>query len=339
MSGKRRVLFHRTWTKPNGGTSGGQMKVRDAFLHFKSSGQFEPKVYFPPTTLWTDNPGNVWRPFRQEGLPEWSVQPEDVLFFSGHDWNILSKADRQHPPAPILNIAQPRHTNPTDKRNAFLRHPAIRIAKSSVGKEILEEYGVNGPVFLIPDSIDFSRLPAPNPAPETDLLIVGIKNPGLARRLEQRLKRKNRWRWRKWKIKVQTPPLLPTRQDFLHLLNSAKTIAFLPLDESRGAEGFYLPALEGMYLEKLVICPYAVGNIDFCIPEKTCIQPEYTEDAIFAAILRTLYLSDNERRHFIQQAKATTANHDIRKEKQAMLNLLHQADTLWSDETLFKYGK
>jgi hypothetical protein len=339
MADKRRVLFHRTWTKPNGGTSGGQMKVRDAFVHFQASERFEPKVYFPPSTLWVDHPGNVWRPFRQRGIGEWSILPDDVLFFSGHDWNILSEAERQRPPVPILNIAQPRHTNPEDKRHAFLRHPAIRIAKSSVGKKILEDHGVNGPVFLIPDSIDFTLLPKPNPNPDLDLLIVGLKNPGLAKRLEQRLKRKNRWRWRKWKIKVQTPPLLPTRQDFLQLLNRAKIVAYMPLDASRGAEGFYLPALEGMYLEKLVICPYAVGNIDFCIPEKTCIQPDYNEEALMEAILRALQMPDSERQPFLQQGKAITANHDIKKEKQSMLNLLHQADELWADQSLFQYGQ
>lgn len=339
MADKRRVLFHRTWTKPNGGTSGGQMKVRDAFVHFQDSDYFIPKVYFPATTLWVDNPGNVWRPFREQGIASWSVRSDDVLFFSGHDWNILSPAERAKPKVPIINIAQPRHTNPEDKRHPFLKHPAIRIAKSSIGKKILEDHGVNGPVFLIPDSIDFSLLPAPNPNPDLDLLIVGLKNPGLAQRLEQRLRRKNRWRLKKWKIKIQTPPLLPTRQDFLRLLNRAKTVAYLPLDSSRGAEGFYLPALEGMYLEKLVVCPYAVGNIDFCLPEKTCIQPTYNEDALFGAIVRALQMDAEERSRFIREAKSVADNHDIRKEKKAMLDLLHKADELWADKSLFQYGK
>ena len=46
FNNKRRILFHRSWTTFNGGTSGGQIKVRDAFEHFKDSPIFQPSVYF-----------------------------------------------------------------------------------------------------------------------------------------------------------------------------------------------------------------------------------------------------------------------------------------------------
>lgn len=332
---KRRVLFYRSWTKFNGGTSGGQLKMRDAFEHFRHSDRFEPFVYFGEETVWHDQPGNHWLPFRHQALHHWDIRPDDVLFFSGLDWRILTPEQRQHPPVPVLNIAQPRQTDPGDKRHAFLRHPAIRIAKSSIGKRILEDFGVNGPVFLIPDAIDLTALPPMNPHPDLDVLIVGLKNPAMAARIARRLRWHNWLHGRRWKIDIQVPPKLPTRMDFLQLVNRARIVAYLPLPESEGAEGFYLPALEGMALSKLVICPYAVGNVDFCLPDKTCLQPEYTAADITRQILRALAMDPAERDHLIAKARAMSLNHGLPAEGEALLDLLHRADALWRQKELF----
>ncbi len=333
---KRRVLFHRSWTQYNGGTSGGHLKTRDAFEHIKSSDFFVPHVYFGPETIWHDNPGNYWLPYRNDALKEWIIKPTDILFFAGHDWKILPPEVAASPPVPVINIAQPRHTRPDDPRHKFLQYPAIRIAKSSEGKKILEDFGVNGPVYLIPDAIDFSKLPQPNLNPDLDLLIVGLKNPELAGRIKKRLDRKNFWRFNRWKIAVQIPPKLPTRQDFLNLMNRAKIVVFLPLDAERGAEGFYLPALEAMAMNKLVVCPYAVGNTDFCIPNVTCLQPEYTERSLFEAALKALRMNPVEKEQMIKAGRSISANHEIQKEKESLLKLLHQADEIWKNTGLFK---
>jgi glycosyltransferase involved in cell wall biosynthesis len=339
MTTKRRVLFHRSWTKYNGGTSGGQLKVRDAFEHFRHSPYFEPKVFFGPETVWYDNPGNLWLPYRQEALSEWEVRPDDVLFFAGRDWSVLSEHERMNPPVPVINIAQPRHTNPEDPRHESLRYPAIRIAKSSLGKKILEDFGVNGPVYLIPDTIDMSLLPALNPQPDLDLLIVGLKNEPMALALERKLKWHNLWRRNKIKFAIQIPPKLPTREDFLQLVNRARIVAYLPLDAERGAEGFYLPALEGMAMKKLVICPFAVGNIDFCLPGRTCLQPEYHTKAVFRAILQALDMPQRQQEEMIRAGKAISENHRIEQERAALLDLLHQADEIWHQKHLFEFAE
>jgi len=333
---KRRVLFFRSWTQFDGGTSGGHLKVRDAFEHFKSSDKFAPFVYFPPETVWHNNPGNYWIPYKPGALNEWKIQPTDVLFFAGHDWKILPPETAASPPVPVINIAQPRHTRPEDPRYRFLQYPAIRIAKSSLGKKILEDFGVNGPVYLIPDAIDFSKLPPANEHPDIDLLIVGLKNPDLALALQKKLERKNFWRMKRWRISVQVPPKLPTRGDFLALVNRAKIALFLPLDAERGAEGFYLPALEAMAMNKFVVCPYAVGNTDFCIPDVTCLQPEYNLESLYHAALKALRMNAGERDQIIKAARAIANNHDIRQEKKNLLTLLHQADDIWKDTSLFK---
>ncbi|MCI4650964.1 hypothetical protein [Phaeodactylibacter sp.] len=326
----RRVLFHRSWTKYNGGTSGGQLKVRDAFEHFASSDQFEPQVYFGPETVWYDNPGNVWWPYRERALDKWEIQETDLLFFAGWDWKVLPPEQREKPPVPVLNIAQPRQIMLPDARRDFLKHPAIRIAKSSLGKQKLEEYGVNGPVFFIPDAIDFSLIPEPHPEPSLDVLIVGLKNPRIAKVLERRLKWHNFLKKDKIKYRIQVPPKLPTRQDFLNLVNQARIVVYLPLTEAQGAEGFYLPALEGMVMEKLVICPYAVGNVDFCIPGETCLQPVYNVRSIFDAIIHAFRMPKAVKAALIRNGKAISSNHQLDRERASLLNLASQADEIWN---------
>lgn len=328
---KRRVLFHRSWTQYNGGTSGGQLKVRDAFEHIVHSPHFEPRVYFGEDTIWFDNPGNLWLKYKDVALTSWEVQSEDILFFSGFDWKALSPEERAKPPVPVINIAQPRQTNIHDPRHEYLKHPAIRIAKSSIGKKILEDFGVNGPVYLIPDAIDFSVLPPENPNPKYDILIVGLKNAGVAQKIYKKLEWYNWLRGGKLKIAIQIPPKLPTRKDFLNLVNDARIVAYLPLPEEEGSEGFYLPALEGMGLRKLVICPYAVGNIDFCIPNVTCLQPEYNVNAIFKTILQALNMEKAIAQTMIDAATAITHNHTLEVERTALLELLHNADAIWKE--------
>nr|MBS0037051.1 glycosyltransferase [Saprospiraceae bacterium] len=336
---KRRVVFHRFFNTYYGGTNGGPIKVRDCFEHIRHSEQFRPVVYFDPKTQWFDNPGNVWLPYRnsEDRIREWKLSNSDILFFSGSDWNILSPEEREAPPVPILNIAHPRHTQSEDKRNAFLQHPAIRITKSSLSKKILEEHGVNGPVYFIPDAVDPSHIPAPNPNPDLDLLIVGLKNPQLAKKIYRRLKWKSWLGKKKIRVEIQTPPKLPTRQDFLRLANRAKTVVYLPLEEKFGAEGFYLPALEGMFMEKLVICPFAIGNVDFCIPDQTCIMPDYEFGSIMNAINRALNMPVEKKKRIIENAKSITSNHLIEKERESLLKLLNETDDIWNQRNLFRF--
>lgn len=317
----------------NGGTSGGQIKVRDSFEHLRQSERFDPKVYFNPATIWFDNPGNVWLPYRhsQYEIKTWQPSKNDILFFAGVDWMVLDPSERQRPQVPIVNIAHPRHIRPEDKRHGYLQHPAVRITKSSLSKKLLDEYGVNGPVFVIPDAVDPDDFPTVNTSPHTDILIVGLKNPGLAKRLYKKLKWKNFLKGRSLNIKYQVPPKLPTRRDFLNLLNDASIIVFLPLEAKEGSEGFYLPALEAMVLQKFVICPYAVGNVDFCIHNKTCLMPEYNEKSILNAIEIALEMDTIQRQSIIDEAFRTSHNHHIDIERSKLVNLVDGIDDLWQE--------
>ena len=87
---------------------------------------------------------------------------------------------------------------------------AIKELKSSLhglsaneSKKILEDFGVNGPVYLIPDAIDFKILPPYNPNPTYDIIIVGLKNAGLANKLYRKLQWYNWLKGGKLKIAIQ----------------------------------------------------------------------------------------------------------------------------------------
>ena len=157
---KGRVLFYRRLINKNAGTNGGNLKLRDCYDHITFSEKYQPAIYFSEDTIWHNNEGNYWNPLRSQALEKWKVNENDILFFSGTDWLVLAEAERNNPSVPIINIVQPRHTRSIDKRQQFLKYPAIRIAKSNHGAGILRAHGVNGPIYVVPDTIDLSLMPA-----------------------------------------------------------------------------------------------------------------------------------------------------------------------------------
>lgn len=309
-----------------GGSSGGQLKVRDVFEYVRQMDDFEPHVYFPPETRWTDYPGNLWLNYRDEALKVWNPVPGDILFLAGKDWGQINPDPTLRQDIPIVAIAQPRHVRPEDPRQEFLQHRAVRVAKSQSGLDILKSHGVNGPIFCIPDAIDFSVLPSPHPDPPTDLLIVGMKNVLMARELHLKLRRKF---GAKLSIEMHDGKM-PTREDFLRLLNRCRVACFFTVPPEKGLEGFYLPALEAMVLRKLVICPDAIGNRDFCLANRTCILPEYNVDSYFDAVVQAFEMTDEAKEVMISNAAAQAKAHNHESERQSYWDLFRSVDEIWT---------
>lgn len=327
---KRRVLFYRELKGPRGGSNGGNLKMRDYFNHISSSSLYNAVIHFSPDTMWSDFPGNYWSDLRKEALSEFKLQSDDILLLAGTDWKILSEPDRRNPPIPILNVVHPRHTRPCDPRQKFLEYPAIRIAKSRHGADILEDYGVNGPLYVIPDAIDESPF-LDLPDKDIDVLIVGLKQPRLAREVSLKLHACLDQLNGVVSIHTQLPPKLNTRLEFLKLLKRSKLIVCLPLSEERGFEGFYLPALEAMAARSLVVCPAAVGNLSHCIDGYNCIMPVYNLEQITNSIIKIWNLSDVNKEQLIRNGLHTVQKHTLAKERASILSLLKEVDDLWSE--------
>ncbi len=289
------------------------MKVWNYFQHTKASGIFEPMIYMTPGSLRAAS--NPWVVANEEISNAWKPDAADALFLAGMDWRAVPESLQM----PVINLIQGvRHADPTDPRYAFLERPAMRICVSQqVSDAILSTGKVNGQVMTIPAGLSTEAFPAPALQRDIPLLIAGVKQPELAIELSKMLSARG----------VESVCLTQqiSRVEFLGMLGRAGVTLFLPLHE----EGFYLPALEGMALGTLVVCPDCVGNRDFCIHELNCLQPEYEINSLMELSLQALdRIQKKSCNKMLAQGIETARIHSLDRERdhfhQALQNLLQE---------------
>lgn len=245
------------------------MKVWDYFQHTKASGIFKPIIYMTPDSLRDES--NPWVASGERFSHEWNPHGADALFLAGMDWQAVPEnSDR-----PVINLIQGlRHARPEDPRHAFLRRAATRICVSKeVADAILSTGLVNGPVITIPAGVDMDSFPETSDQRDIPVLIAGLKKPAMAKSLSEILTHRG----------IQSiclTRLLP-RAEFLGMLGRARVTVFLP----QFAEGFYLPALEGMAMGTLVVCPDCVGNRSFCSHGINCFRPPYNIESMVTSCM------------------------------------------------------
>ena len=309
------VLFFRQFS----GFAGGHLKVFDYYSHLRHASDYMPEIHFYGETVWSaDNP---WLPFKEQAVGSWQSVDADIHFLAGLDWTALPEGEMRNPSIPRINLIQHvRHGDPTDPRFRFLKYKAVRICVSEEVRSALSRTGiVNGPLIAIPNCIDLGSLPRPRSYGErdVDVLVSAVKNPDLGRELVRRLAHPGR----RFQLRVAYAP----RADFLQEIGNAQVTVFVP----NPTEGFYLPALEGMALGTVVVCPDCVGNRSFCLPGRNCFRPGFRIDEIVQAALAALDLGEAERRSLLDNAFRTATEHDLSKERQAFYHILRNLETLW----------
>jgi glycosyltransferase involved in cell wall biosynthesis len=315
-NGKTSVLFFREFRR----FTGGDLKVWDYFNHVRSSPRHEALIRFSEDSVWT--PDNPWNAAREHIVRFGEPVRPDVLFLSGVDWRMIERAERPESAIPIVNLIQHvKHADPDDKlgRNRYLPHKAIRICVSEEIARALEQTGVvRGPIFTIPDAIDLERLAgfARTGPPELDLLVLANKQPEKGHAVLDALDGVSRSHI----IDVRTP-----RAEVLDLVGRAAVTVFVP----NPREGFYLPALEGMALGTVVVCPDCVGNRSYCLDRVNCFRPDHEIDAI-AADAREALARRHELDEMIAKAAETARRHDLRDERRSFLEILDRVDELWA---------
>jgi glycosyltransferase involved in cell wall biosynthesis len=286
----------------------------------RSSPRHEALVRFTEDSVW--GPDNPWSSAREHVVRFGELVRPDLLFLSGVDWRLIERADRPESPIPIVNLIQHvLHACPDDKlgRYRFLGFKAIRIC---VGPEItraLERTGkVRGPIFTIPDAIDLARLGAiaRSGPPEIDLLVFANKQPERGRAILGRLADAGRTHI----IEERSP-----HEEVLDLMARAAVTVFAPNPK----EGFYLPALEGMALGTIVVCPDCIGNRSFCLDGENCFRPAYDDGEIVAAAREAL-ARRAELGAMLANAAETARAHDLMDERSAFLEILDRVDELWA---------
>jgi len=304
---KKIILFHRDYL----GFTGGHLKVWDYYRHIQHSINYKAKIYFTPQSMWINNP---WLEIKDQCLLEWNPEEAEILFLAGMDWLSLSESERRSPPVPVINFIQHvRHADNNNPLYEFLKYPATRICVSQQVAEAINSTGrVNGDVFVNTNGIDYALLPKPLTYDGKDiaLLIMGLKNPELARSLSRQLSKDG--------IKHTLVLKHVPRHEFLSLINRSLVTVLLPTL----TEDFYLPALEAMYLGTLVICPDCIGNRSFCKDAITCIRPVYNFKNIIKSIQKSLAMSAEERVIITNTAKKLSLEHTIEQERDNFLELL-----------------
>jgi hypothetical protein len=316
-----RVLFHRDYK----GFTGGVLKVWHYFNHVRQFPGGDPRIYFS-SRRWDER--DPWRDETETVTAEWHPETADVLFLAGKDWRAFSASEQRKPTKPVINLIQHvRHAEPHRERYKYLSNRAIRICGSPEVENAIRSTGrVNGPIFTIPCGIDQETIRDQVTPGErlNDAVIVGLKQPNLARQLKALSYIQLPWlRGFRHRIAVLTKPM--PRLKFLKKIAQSKITVFLP----NRTEGFYIPALEGMLLETLVICPDSVGNRGFCVDGETCLVPEFTRRGLIHVLNSALSMSDDKRSAIRRRALDHSSKYSLAAERQAFHKILGNLDQIW----------
>jgi glycosyltransferase involved in cell wall biosynthesis len=304
------VFFFRTFKR----FQGGHLKVWDYYNHVLSS-DFVPYIHFAADSVWDET--NPWTAL---ALPETDDPPDpDILFLGGSDWRYVPDKQRDDSPVPLINLIQHvRHADPGHELSGFLRHRAIRICVSQEVADVVAASGLaRGPIVAIPNGIDIQALDRVSRDRTMDLLVVANKQPDLGRELVQHLHDPAST------IRL-IDEMLP-RDAFLDALREARVTVFLP----NPTEGFYLPALEGMAIGTVVVCPDVVGNRSFCVPGVTAFRPDYAIADILDATRSALRLSAEATAAMLEAARGVALTHDLSIERKRFLEVLGSAREIW----------
>jgi hypothetical protein len=312
----RTVLFHRKYRRLHGG----HLKVWHYFNHVVTAPGFDARVLFDVDSSWDSS--NPWTAARERVIDRVDAVDPDVLFVAGRDWQRLDKLGLLDRNLPILNFIQHvRHADDWSIQSRYLDRKAIRICVSQEVADAVTAAGSRGPLVVIPNGVDVPLAESAGAGNRpVDLLIAGLKQPAMASRAAEALAAPERT------IEVLTDHV--PREAFLEALRRARVTLFLPNEE----EGFYLPALEGMALGTLVVCPDCVGNRSFCLPGVNAFRPEFAFEPVIEAAAEALTLPEEAREALLVGARETARAHSPARERKAFHRVLGEIDRLWAED-------
>jgi glycosyltransferase involved in cell wall biosynthesis len=307
------VLFFRKYRRFHGG----HLKVWHYFNHTLAADGYDARVLFDVDSNW--DASNPWSSVRDLVVENPSDVQAQAYFVAGRDWQRMEALGLLESDLPIINFIQhTRHAGDWSIQSRYLTRKAIRICVSDEVAQAVESAGSRGRTFVIPNSIDVPVEATPCEERSVDLLIAGLKQPELAVQSAAALKKPGRI------IEVLDDHV--PREEFLARIGNARNVLFLPNRE----EGFYLPALEGMALGALVICPDCVGNRGY-MNGRNAMFPRYDLRALVEATETAMSMPDRERAAMLNQARETVAHHQPVAERAAYSDVLRNLDQLWSE--------
>jgi hypothetical protein len=296
------------------GFTGGHLKVWDYFNHVRSLPGYRATVLFSPSSTMSGE--NPWA--REPLFP--TARP-DILFLAGLDWRAVPDDAVQD--TPVVNLVQGlKHARSDNPRYLYLGRRAIRICVSTtVADAILATGRVRGPVITIPAGLDLDALPPalPDDQRDIDVVIVGVKQPRLARSIAKHLQRAGI-------VSTYLVEEQLERAALLALMRRAVVAVTLP----HRSEGFYLPPLEAMALRTLVVCPDCGGNSGHCQPGENCLPVGWSAGDIVGAVSRALNASETDRVRLLANGVRTAVVHGLEGERRMFACVLNQLPELWA---------
>ena len=97
---------------------------------------------------------------------------------------------------------------------------------------------------------------------------------------------------------------------FLRHIQDARITVFLP----RATEGFFLPALEGMALGTIVVCPDCIGNRSCCLPGHNDFRPNFVIDDVARFAEAALTLLPSQKWQLDENSPRTSDGHSCAHE-------------------------
>lgn len=309
----RTVLFFRKYRRFHGG----HLKVWHYFNHTLAADGFDARVLFDVDSNWDSS--NPWSDVRDRVVDSPADANAHAYFVAGRDWQRMEGLGLLDRDVPIINFIQhTRHAGDWSIQSRYLTRKAIRICVSEEVAQAVQAAGSRGRTIVIPNSIDVPVLEEERQPRPIDLLIAGLKQPEMAIQAAAALRKPGR--------RIEVLDDYVPRGEFLTKIRSAHNVLFLPNRE----EGFYLPALEGMALGALVICPDCTGNRGF-MNGRNAMFPSFDLPALVEAAETSLTMPESMRVEMLEEARATVARHEPEAERAAFGDVLRNLDQLWRE--------
>ena len=309
----RNILFFRKYRRFHGG----HLKVWHYFNHTLATDGFDARILFDTDSNWDSS--NPWSGVRALVVASASEAQPHAYFVAGRDWQRMEALGLLDDDVPVINFIQhTRHAGDWSIQSRYLTRKAIRICVSHEVAKAVEDAGSRGRTIVIPNSVDVPVVEDPESERTVDLLIAGLKQPEMAVQAATALEKPGR--------SIQVLEDHVPRDTFLTMIRSARNVLFLPNRE----EGFYLPALEGMALGALVICPDCIGNRSF-MDESNAFFPDFALPALIEAAETALSLPESERAAILERGRQTAERHHPDAERAAFSEVLTNLDQLWSE--------